>query len=74
MYGGSRVRVGLRPDWRPEDMLLCPTGSSLARFRCGVVSSRAAASLTVVHLRVVLQREPVLLVKVDQAARPGLAT
>jgi hypothetical protein len=32
-----------------------PTGSSIARFHCGVVSGRAAASLTFVRLRVVVQ-------------------
>ena len=50
-----------------------PTGSSLTRFRCGGVSGRAAASLTVVRLRVVVQRAPVLRVEVDQAARPRVA-
>ena len=50
-----------------------PTGSLLACFPGGVVSGGTAASLPVVHLCVVVQRAPILRVRVDQVARPRVA-
>jgi hypothetical protein len=47
------------------------TGSLLARSRCGVISSCAAASLMVVCLCVVVQQAHILNVEVDQADQPA---
>ena len=47
----------LVPDLLGVPRICCrvPTGSSLARFRCGVISGRIAASLAILRLRIVIQ-------------------